>query len=102
MKEFKAKLKILKVEKRNNSYYGNPSYQLTVQTENGEVFVGRTSTNAALAYDISYTWEGEWKILAYHFTKSGNCIFDRKTTIGHTKEIDEVYSNLVKKIMGVL
>lgn len=81
MKEFKANLKILKVEKRNNSYYGNPSYQLTVQTEDGEVLVGKTATNAVLGYEVSWTWEGEWKVLAYHFTKSGNCIFDRLTTL---------------------
>lgn len=81
MKEFKANLKILKVEKRNNSYYGNPSYQLTVQTEDGEILVGKTATNAILGYEVSWTWEGDWKVLAYHFTKSGNCIFDRLTKL---------------------
>ena len=39
MKEFKAKLKILKVEKLNNSYYGNPSYRLVVANEYGDVLV---------------------------------------------------------------
>lgn len=81
MKEFKSNLKIIKVEKRNNSYYGNPSYQLTVQTENGEILIGKTATNAVLGYEVSWAWEGDWKVLAYHFTKSGNCIFDRLTTL---------------------
>ena len=81
MKEFKANLKILKVERRNNSYYGNPSYQLITQTEYGEILIGKTATNAALGYEVSWTWEGDWKVLAYHFTKSGNCIFDRSTTL---------------------
>ena len=81
MKEFKDKLKILKVERCNNSYYGNPSYQLITQTEDGEILVGKTATNAVLGYEVSWTWEGDWKVLAYHFTKSGNCIFDRLTTL---------------------
>ena len=81
MKEFKANLKILKVERRNNSYYGNPSYQLITQTEYGEILIGKTATNATLGYQVSYTWEGDWKVLAYHFTKNGNCVFDRLTTL---------------------
>ena len=81
MKELKANLKILKVERRNNSYYGNPSYQLIAQTEYGEILIGKTATNAALGYEVSWTWEGDWKVLAYHFTKNGNCIFDRTTTL---------------------
>ena len=81
MKEFKANLKILKIERRNNSYYGNPSYQLIAQTEDGEILVGKTATNAILGYEVSWTWEDEGKILAYHFTKNGNCIFDRLTTL---------------------
>lgn len=32
-------------------------------------------------WEVSWTWEGEWKVLAYHFTKNGNCIFDRTTTL---------------------
>lgn len=44
-------------------------------------FIGKTATNAALGYEVSYTWEGDWKVLAYHFTKNGNCIFDRSTTL---------------------
>lgn len=85
MEEFKANLKILKVGKRNNSHYGNPSYQLIVQTEDGEVLIGKTATNAILGYQVSWTWEGDWKVLAYHFTKSGNCIFDRLTELDETK-----------------
>ena len=85
MKEFKAKLKILKVEKLNNSYYGNPSYRLVVANEYGDVLVGKTATNAVLGYEVSWTWEGEWKVLAYHFTKNGNCVFDRLTKLDETK-----------------
>ena len=81
MKELKAKLKILKVEKRNNSIYGNPCRRLITATEDGKILIGKTATNAALGWEVSWTWEGEWKVLAYHFTKNGNCIFDRSTTL---------------------
>lgn len=81
MKEFKAKLKILKVEKLNNSIYGNPCRRLITETEDGKILIGKTATNAALGWEVSWTWEGEWKVLAYHFTKNGNCIFDRTTTL---------------------
>lgn len=102
MKEFKAKLKILKIENLNKSHYGSPSYQLTVQTEDGKILVGKTATNTTFAYEVSWTWKGNWKALVYHLTKSGDYIFDGTTTFGHTKEIDEFYSNLVKKLMEVL
>lgn len=81
MKEFKTKLKILKVEKLNNGIYGNPCRRLITETEYGKTLVGKTATNSALGWEVSWTWEGEWKVLAYHFTKNGNCIFDRTTTL---------------------
>ena len=81
MKEFKAKLKILKVEKLNNSIYGNPCRRLITQTEDDQILVGKTATNSLLGWEVSQTWEGDWKVLAYHLTKSGNCIFDRLTTL---------------------
>lgn len=85
MKEFKAKLKILKVEKLNNSIYGNPCRRLITETEDGKILIGKTATNAVLGYEVSWTWEGDWKVLAYHFTKSGNCIFDRTTKLDETE-----------------
>ena len=81
MTEFKAAVKVLKVNRCNNSRNGNPSYRLTVQTEGGEVLEGRTAPNVILGYQVSWTWEGDWKVLAYHFTKSGACVFDRLTSL---------------------
>lgn len=93
MKEFKAKLKILKVEKLNNSIYGNPCRRLITETEDSKVLIGKTATNAALGYEVSWTWEGDWKVLAYHFTKSGKCIFDRTTKLDET----EITTEKIKK-----
>ena len=97
MKEFKANLKILKVEKLNNSIYGNPCRRLITEREDGEILVGKTATNAILGYEVSWTWEGEWKVLAYHFTKSGNCIFDRLTNL-EAKQYDKI--NRTRKRKG--
>lgn len=77
MKEFKSRCKILKVERANNSYYGNPSFHLVVLTEDGECISGKTASNAVIGYEISYNWENQEKSLVYHFTEKGNCIFDR-------------------------
>lgn len=44
-------------------------------------FVSKIEIKGRLGWEVSYTWEGDWKILAYHFTKNGNCIFDRTTTL---------------------
>ena len=85
MKEFKANLKILKVEKLNNSIYGNPCRRLISQTEDGKILIGKTATNSVLGWEVSHTWEGDWKVLAYHFTKSGNCIFDRSTKLDESE-----------------
>ena len=85
MKEFKANLKILKVEKLKNSIYGNPCRRLITGTEDGRILVGKTATNSALGWEVSWTWEGEWKVLACHFTKNGNCIFDRTTKLDETE-----------------
>ena len=81
MKKFKENLKILKIEKLNNSTYGNPCYRLITEKKDGEIIVGKTASNAVLGYEISWTWEGNWQVLAYHFTKSGSCIFDRLTNL---------------------
>ena len=80
MKTIIKELKILKVKKRKNSIYGNPKYYLITADKDGNLIDGVTATNAAVGYEISWTWEGETKILEYHQTKSGNIIFDRTRT----------------------
>ena len=72
--------RILKIENLNNSIYGNPCRRLIVEDEEGEILTGKTATNSILGWEVSHTWEGEKKVLAYHYTKGGNLIFDRLTT----------------------
>ena len=77
--KMESTFKILKIERLNNSFYGNPRYRLTVEDENGEILTGKTETNASLGYAVDYNWKGEKKVIEYHYTKGGNLIFDRLT-----------------------
>ena len=77
MKQIKENLKILKIKRLKNSIYGNPCYNLIVETKDGKIISGKTATNAIIGYEISWTWENDYKVIAYHFTKNRNCIFDR-------------------------
>ncbi len=70
-------LKIMDLTRRNNSLYGNPSWAIKAIDENGDYYNGKTASNAFIGYELSLTDEGKNMQLAYHFTKSGNLIFDR-------------------------
>lgn len=69
--------KILELKRRNNSTVGNPSWAIVAIDENGEQYEGRTKANAKIGYILAYQHEGKNMQLAYHYTKSGNLIFDR-------------------------
>lgn len=64
------------LERLNNSYYGNPAYKITAENEHGETVTGRTASNAAIGYFLSYSHEGKRLNFDYHYTASGNLIFD--------------------------
>lgn len=70
-------LKIMDLKRRNNSIYGNPSWTICARDEEGKCYYGKTASNALIGYELSWTDEGKNMQLAYHFTKSGNLIFDR-------------------------
>lgn len=73
----KKNFKILSVKRLNNSICGNPAYSLIVEDLDGYTYRGKTATNVALGYEVSFYWENEQKTLEFHFTKTGNLIFDR-------------------------
>lgn len=79
-KEYIENVKILCAKRERNSIYGNPKHTLTVLRENGEIVTGKTSTDALIGYEVGSSWTGSMQTLAFHFTKAGNCIFDRTTT----------------------
>lgn len=78
MKYYTEKMKIEQVIRLNNSYYGNPRFEIiATQKEIGNILVARTASNAMIGYEISPYSEGHTYIIKYHITKNNNIILDR-------------------------
>jgi hypothetical protein len=77
MKAITKKCKIHSVHYKNTSYYGNPCYNVYFEDSEGNMYYGRTATNALCAYKISsYRYYGAECELVYHYTRKGNLIID--------------------------
>lgn len=61
---------------RNTSYFGNPSYYITFENEEGETIKGYTAPNAACAYGCTNSELREFACIVYHVTKGGKVIID--------------------------
>ena len=61
---------------RNTSYFGNPSYYITFETETGELIKGYTKPNADCAYGCKNSELKEFAYIEYHSTKSGKVVID--------------------------
>ena len=61
---------------RNTSYFGNPSYYITFENEEGEEITGYTSPNADCAYGCKNPDLREFAYIEYHATKSGKIVID--------------------------
>ena len=68
--------KIKDVQFRNRSVYGNPSYYITFENEEGEEITGYTSPNADCAYGCRNEDLREFAYIEYHKTKSGKVVID--------------------------
>ena len=68
--------KIKDVTFRNRSVYGNPSYYITFEDEEGEEITGYTSPNSSCAYGIKNPYLKEFAYIEYHNTKSGKIVID--------------------------
>ena len=68
--------KIKDVTFRNRSIYGNPSYYITFEDEEGEEIIGYTAPNAACAYGCKNPDLREFAYIEYHATKSGKIVID--------------------------
>ena len=75
MKKFTFTGKLIRYERRNNSYYGNPKYFGIFENENGEILQAATASNASCAYEFLNQKNNEREI-TYHTTKTGNKIID--------------------------
>ena len=61
---------------RNTSVYGNPSYYITFENEEGETIKGYTAPNAACAYGAKNPDLREFAYIEYHKTKGGKIVID--------------------------
>ena len=68
--------KIKEVKFRNKSVYGNPSYYITFENEEGEEITGYTVANSSCAYGCTNPDLREFAFLEYHTTKSGKIVID--------------------------
>ena len=68
--------KIKDVTFRNRSVYGNPSYYITFENEEGEEITGYTAPNAECAYGCRNEDLQEFAYIEYHITKSGKVVID--------------------------
>lgn len=82
MKTLTKKFKITRITRLNNSYYGNPRYELRLEDEN-DSYIAKTGSDYQVGYTIYWTWEGRTAMIEYHFTKNGNMI------VNDAKLIDE-------------
>lgn len=53
----------------NSSSYGNPNYEVSLETETGEFEIRRSSSNSSWCYGISGDWVG--KTVVYTLTRAG-------------------------------
>lgn len=61
---------------RNTSVYGNPSYYIVFETEEGETIKGYTAPNAACAYGCANSEFRQFAYIEYHITKGSKTIID--------------------------
>lgn len=66
---------IVKLERLNNSVWGNPRYKVTIKDEAGGYFHAKTASDASCGYSIDNCY-GKKRVFHYHITKAGNNIID--------------------------
>ena len=66
---------LIRYERKNNSYYGNPKYSGVFENEHGEILQATTASNASCAYGFLNQRDNEREI-TYHTTKTGSNIIN--------------------------
>ena len=75
MKHILINAKVLGTSYKCTSYYGNPSYNVSFETTEGEILKGYTANNASCGYSCT-NYNGKMCAISYHLTKKGNIIID--------------------------
>lgn len=72
--------KLMSYERKNNSYYGNPSWYVSF-SNGSEDITGRTASNASCGYSLTNFSDGRPCDVAYHVTRAGRVIIDDITEV---------------------
>ena len=67
--------KVIGTSYKSTSYYGNPSYWVLFETEDGKEIRAYTASNAACAYSCT-NFNGKQCVITYHYTRTGSAIID--------------------------
>ena len=67
--------KLVRYERRNNSYYGNPKYFGVFEDAEGNILCATTATDASCAYGF-LNYPEDVRTVTYHTTRTGNNIID--------------------------
>lgn len=76
MKTLKNKFLVKKIERLNNSIYGNPRFEVVLENEKGETLKAKTKSDASINYYGIEHKKNKTIEFAYHFTKNNNLILD--------------------------
>lgn len=69
--------KVVSTRRAGTSYYGNPSYDVTLETRSGDTLTLRTSSNVMFAYACENPeYREEWH--TYELTRAGRIKYARK------------------------
>ena len=68
--------KLTRYERKNNSIYGNPSWDVCFSNGSEEV-AGKTASNAQCGYTLGNFTDGRACNVTYHITRAGNMIIDK-------------------------
>lgn len=69
--------KIIDTHRAGTSYYGNPAYDITLETRDGDTLTLRTSSNVMFAYACTNPeYREEWH--TYELTRAGRIKYARK------------------------
>lgn len=66
----------------NGSNYGNPNYEVSLETETGDFEIRRSSSNSAWCYALDRSWIG--KTVTYTLTRAGRIDTMKLTTLEDT------------------
>lgn len=69
--------KVIDTQRAGTSYYGNPSYDITLETRDGDTLTLRTSANVMFAYACTNP-EYREEFHTYELTRAGRIKFARK------------------------